>query len=393
MRYVLGIVTVLHAIAVAAASGPPSEVNLEALRQRGIEEGWTFTVGCTGASRRPAHELCGFVEPTEGQLQGYGAEAAALRELPSSFDWRRWGVCTPIKEQGGCGGCFAFAAIAIMESAILTNDGVEVDLSEQWVISCTGAGNCVGGGYHGTASSFCRCSGSDVDLCGDQGAVWEQDFPFVAWDAPCACPYAHPYCIDDWSSIGATPSVNEIKQAILDHGPVAVSMHAAGLFQQYSGGVFNACPAGNLDHSVVLVGWDDNQGASGVWFLRNSWGTDWGEDENGISWDPNGDGIQDHEGGYARIEYDCSLVGSHVTYVTYADTMAGVWVDFAHLGPEAGSFWSPYSALSNGGSSVAPGGVISIKSGSSSETITISKALTLVARGGDVIIGQAGARP
>ena len=89
--------------------------------------------------------------------------------------------------------------------------------------------------------------------------------------------------------------MDSIKQAIFDYGPISVAICAGGHFIVYTGGVFNherECPPFNpVNHAVVLVGWDDNQGENGVWILRNSWGEDWGED------------------GYMLIEHGCSKIG------------------------------------------------------------------------------------
>ncbi|HEM60858.1 MAG TPA: hypothetical protein ENO24_01065, partial [Chloroflexi bacterium] len=70
-------------------------------------------------------------------------------------------------------------------------------------------------------------------------------------------------------------------------------------FQSYDGGVFEGPGCNLVNHAVVLVGWDDEQGQSGVWFLRNSWGGEWGE------------------GGYMRIPYGLSKVGFGANYVVY----------------------------------------------------------------------------
>ena len=126
--------------------------------------------------------------------------------------------------------------------------------------------------------------------------------PYVAWDAPCNCPYDHHYTINGWAYIGTSygvPSTSAIKQAILTYGPVSAAVCVTSAFQGYTGGVFNACSPGTVNHAVVLVGWDDAQGTQGVWILRNSWGTDWGED------------------GYMYIEYGCSSIGYSACYVDY----------------------------------------------------------------------------
>ena len=63
--------------------------------------------------------------------------ANALFASPTAFDWRSYGVVTPIKNQGSCGSCWAFSSTAEYESkiAILTN-GTLYDLSEQYVLKC-----------------------------------------------------------------------------------------------------------------------------------------------------------------------------------------------------------------------------------------------------------------
>ncbi len=260
------------------------------LQLRATQENWTFKITRTPALSYPLPTA--FIDAGSLIINQQEKETAATTEfreiapfsgpsiLPSSWTWCQWGICSPIKNQGGCGGCFSFAAFGIFESAILLNDAEEVDLSEQWAISCTGAGNCVNGGFPGTVLDYSNCqSTADLDLCGDHGAVLESEFPFAAADVACTgCPYNHPYCVDSWSLVdryNVTPSDDDIKRAIIDHGPVSVHVAADNSFQAYGGGIYNACTATVNNHYVILVGWDDTQGTNGVWLLRNSWGTAW----------------------------------------------------------------------------------------------------------------------
>ena len=66
-----------------------------------------------------------------------------------------------------------------------------------------------------------------------------------------------------------------------------------------------------------------------------------------------------------------------------------VWVDFNFSFPlHLGTYAFPYNTLAQGVSAVQTGGTIAFKPGSSSETMTISKPMTLVAVGGAATIGQ-----
>lgn len=75
------------------------------------------------------------------------------------------------------------------------------------------------------------------------------------------------------------PSVAQLKQALIEHGPLAMPIHGDACFSVYQGGVFNGHNAGEPNHVVVLIGWDDQKQA---WLIKNSWGEEWGE--KGFGW-------------------------------------------------------------------------------------------------------------
>jgi predicted secreted protein len=224
--------------------------------------------------------------------------------LPAHFNWCDQGGCTPVKDQRDCGSCWAFATVGVFELGIKIRDGLTKDLSEQYLLSCNTEGyNCVQGGlwahrYH-----------MDYAPWGEPaaGAVYESDFPYTARDDPCNSPHPHHERISAWAnvpgpSLNQAPTVAAMKQALYEHGPLAVGVCAGTRFTSYTGGVFRtneagSCPSGS-NHGVVLVGWDDNNG-DGYWYLRNSWGAGWGES------------------GYMRIGYGVSLVGENATYIVY----------------------------------------------------------------------------
>jgi hypothetical protein len=286
--------------------------DIEALRQRGEAEGWTFEVGENAATSISLEDLCGLKVPPDWQEGARFDPGMPVRDLPARFDWRDYGGCPPVRNQSHCGSCWAFATVGPLECNIRIRHGDSVDLSEQWLVSCNSDGwGCNGGWWAHDYHEW------KTDPCGGTGAVREFAFPYTATDAPCDCPYPHEYLIDSWAYLGdGVAPVEVIKQAIYDYGPACVGVYVDSAFQGYRRGVFNACSNGQVNHGVVLVGWDDNQGPNGVWFLRNSWGSGWGEN------------------GYMRIEYDCSRVGYAASYVDYGSSRPTLTFEYPDGRPE-----------------------------------------------------------
>ncbi len=65
-----------------------------------------------------------------------------------------------------------------------------------------------------------------------------------------------------------------------------------------------------------------------------------------------------------------------------------LWVDFHFMGVEEGTFDQPYDTLAEAVAAASSGEAAFIKLGSSTETLIVSKALTIAGAGGAVIIGQ-----
>jgi C1A family cysteine protease len=299
-KAIVGILAFLLTMAFAVTvSAKLSIQDIETRRAALQAQNATFTIGPNPATELDLSQLCGLIPPENWQAQALFDDIQPRIALPTSWDWCDQGACTPVKNQGGCGSCWAFGTVGALESSILIQDLVEEDLSEQYLVSCnTNGWGCNGGWW---AHDYHQWKYSPPET--EAGAVPEDEFPYAARDDPCGGPYSHPWQIHDWAYVGnsySVPSVSAIKQAMLDYGPVAAAVYVGSDFQAYTGGIFNSNQTGSVNHGIVLVGWDDMQGSDGVWFLRNSWGTGWGED------------------GYMRIEYGTSMVGYAANYVVYS---------------------------------------------------------------------------
>jgi cathepsin L len=119
-----------------------------------------------------------------------------------------------------------------------------------------------------------------------EGLVLEKSLPYQARDLPCPSIGNNlKFQAETWNVVRddvKIPNSSDLKQALCEHGPLAVAVNVTNLFQAYTGGVFNENASNNPDdinHAVTLVGWDDNKKA---WLIKNSWGTGWGE--NGYMW-------------------------------------------------------------------------------------------------------------
>lgn len=264
---------------------------LDEMRAEIKANGYTFTVGPNLTMHFTPEQLCSFRPDFPlpavhlGQAPGSRPELNETKSLPPSYT----GYFTGVRNQGSCGGAWAFAAVGLLESLILKKDGLEVDLSEQYMISCNPWGwGCMGGYWPN-------------DMLVSPGAALESCFPYVAADVPCNDTCPTPYQIQSWEFIDdefSVPSVTDIKLAIYTYGAVQAGVYVDSWFQLYSGGVFNKCKnkAKWANYVVILCGWDDTRGA---WLLKNCWGTDWGE--NGFMW----------------IAYGCNRVGEGANYFIY----------------------------------------------------------------------------
>jgi cathepsin L len=196
--------------------------------------------------------------------------------LPTSMDWRSMGRVTPVKNQGNCGSCWAFAATGALEGQLAKKYGQLYDLSEQQLVDCAGGYDTYGceGGFTEQAMVYVRDR---------NGLSLETNYAYQAEQRACSSNIRGlPFNITSIKNI-ASGDEKALQAALASVGPVAVAIDASSRsFQFYSSGVYidRKCKSNmySLDHAVLVVGYGTDASRGGdYWIVKNSWGTTWGE--------------------------------------------------------------------------------------------------------------------
>ena len=324
------------------AAPQPIRARLNALRDRIGREKLTFEVGYTTAMDESLDTLAGTRAPADlprlaerqnalaAQLLKYDMAARdglkgrfqfpELQQTCSAtrkaFDWRTANKVTPVRNQDGCGSCWAFAALGGYEGSHAIRNNVLADVAEQSVLSCSGAGSCGGGWWAGV-----------FDWLISNGAANEANYPYTATDTACDKPKPTPFRAVAWGYVkpdAGIPTVAATKQALCEHGPLAVAVLATPAFQAYTNNVFNEHDTTHgINHGVTLIGWDD---ARNAWLIKNSWSAGWGM------------------AGYMWIAYDSNNIGYGAAWVQARNVRYTLPPEYFKLIPNIKPFPDPRRA-------------------------------------------------
>ncbi len=192
--------------------------------------------------------------------------------LPESFDWAERGIMTPAKDQGSFGTCWAFASVGLLEALIKRDAGLEVDLSEQYLIS-----NIEG------ISPFLA-----VEFLESNGAVRESDLPYQGDTSSVNTEVAAEFSLGGYGvtnvhDMSPEERVTAIKRIVQEYGPVITTMNLMDDFRFHRTGVYvydGSSPEQPGGHIILITGWADDSSVvnGGYWIIKNSAGRSWGED-------------------------------------------------------------------------------------------------------------------
>jgi len=199
--------------------------------------------------------------------------------LPASYDLRIENYLTPVRDQGDCGACWAFASYGSIESSWKQLGLGNFNLSENNANCGNGFeyGMCHGGNAH-LASAY---------LARGNGPISELDDPYLGTSGVYIGGLNPLAYITGARYLPNTSDI--IKQAIYNHGALYTSIHVADsesgeTYDEYMNSDNTYYYDGNkpTNHAVALVGWDDNKvvnraPGNGAWICKNSWGDNWGD--------------------------------------------------------------------------------------------------------------------
>ncbi|CAN4084163.1 unnamed protein product [Withania somnifera] len=181
----------------------------------------------------------------------------SVTEVPPSMDWRKSGTVTGIQDQGQCGCCWAFSAVAAIEGAYQIANKELIKLSEKQLLDCSTQNNgCDGGQMTLAYDDLLRNNGGSITT--------ETNYPYEEAQSVCNTEQSAAVRISDYQVV--PPSESSLLQAVANQ-PISV-----GIVGIYDGSCYP-----RMNHAVTVIGYGTSDDGVKYWLVKNSWGTDWGE--------------------------------------------------------------------------------------------------------------------
>lgn len=201
-------------------------------------------------------------------------------DVPSYFNSsEQWPGCVhPIRDQGHCGSCWAFAASEVLSDrfCIASNKSINVVLSPQYSVSCDSTSYGCSGGFPYLSWIFIQNSGLPTDAC----------FPYKSYNGSSYACKQFDHCEDGSDlkyyhakkgSVVQLINPASIQQSIMQYGPVEAAFSVYEDFISYKSGIYKHTSGSLLGgHAVKIIGWGNENGTD-YWIVSNSWNTTWGE--------------------------------------------------------------------------------------------------------------------
>lgn len=251
---------------------------LDALRSR---DRWTFEVDETQKTYSTGLIKPGVLDAEAPSQEYFNAKKG---EIPQRFELSGKAELSPIYDQGNCGSCVYNAVLTAYMDTMRVASYKTPQLARQELMDCY--------------ARDWRCNGSYFTkvakgLSDAKGLIHEEsNYPYRAVNSSCKEVNG-----TKWGKFQSYRVIDNSQKsginALLSGKALAVTVGAGGAWMSYKSGVFNACSPVGTNHEVVIVGYDcegecnfNSEGNmpnnKGLWLVKNSWGTGWGE--KGYMW-------------------------------------------------------------------------------------------------------------
>ncbi|MBP1564954.1 MAG: chitobiase/beta-hexosaminidase C-terminal domain-containing protein [Oscillospiraceae bacterium] len=233
------------------------------------------------------------------------SKTATENTFPQKYDLREYGLVSPVKNQGNYGTCWAFSALASIETSLIKNFP-NIDLSELHLsyFTFSGGDNLDPVNSNAFSDAGGHTSISTSTLVQGIGPVSESVLPYDTLPETINDSIKHnkEYLISDSYMLNAYSkqkvyaddtlnfSENQIKEMLMQKNAVSINFKFENSYNEKTQAQYMPSYS-TPNHAVTIIGWDDNFSREnflttperdGAWLVKNSWGTQWGD--NGFFW-------------------------------------------------------------------------------------------------------------
>lgn len=245
--------------------------------------------------------------------------------IPSFYDSREEGIETPVSDQSPYGTCWSFTAMTLLESSLLSKGYSYTNLSESHLayFANFSAPEPLNNQYKDSMNNknplgYADMGGNNylsyTTLSAWRGAAAETTAPYSKLEQGFSNTVSEAYGstvahLQGFYRIDAS-NKNMIKSAIMEHGAVGAGYYHEDIYCNYNTvAYFYPYGYATMNHAITIIGWDDHYSkenfwdgwrpsADGAWIVKNSWGTNWGND------------------GYFYISYEDETLGEFYVFDT-----------------------------------------------------------------------------